>query len=236
MGTFFSCLDSTDKDSKKNIEATKTKTKAAEPSQQDVTILKLKTAQDKMLAQKKNLQKNADKCAEEAKQFIAEKKKERAIFALKRQKLYEQYLQEAEEKYFVIQKSIQDLESAIMTSKHIELLKETNDLIKHIESANGLEQLQDIAADMKEREQRTKEFNALFNENDIEDEELDQLYSKFEGQVVSEKISLVNKSKVNVNANIQQNNSKVAESTSNKKQVEQEPDELDKELEGAMLA
>ena len=63
-----------------------------------------------------------------------------------------------------------------MTSSQIELLKQTNDLIKEIESANGLEQLQEIASDMKEREQKTKEFNQLFNENHIEDEELDQLY------------------------------------------------------------
>lgn len=234
MGVLFSCLES--KDSEKHHAQEATNSKVKETSQQDVTILKLKTAQDKMLAHRKNLQKNVDKCADEAKQFIAERKKDRAVFALKRQKLFEQYLQDADEKYLVIQKSIQELESALVTAAHIELLKQTNDLIKQIESANGLEQLQEIAADMKEREQQTKEFNALFNENDIEDEELNQLYNKFEGQVVNEKISLVNKQKIEVSVNLQNNQKlQTEEALAKKKQVVKEPDELDNQLEAALL-
>lgn len=234
MGLLFSIF------SKKQSEPTPdtTKSQIKEPSQQEITILKLKTAQDKIYAQKKNLQRNVDKCAEEAKQFIAEKKKERAIFALKRQKLFEQYLQETEQRYFLIQKSINDLETAIMTSSQIELLKQTNELIKQIESANGLEQLQEIAADMKERERKTKEFNQLFDQNHIEDEELDELYNKFEGQIVQEKISLVNKEKVNVSVQ-QTKDSQITAEKDNKMHIENdkmdiEKDEVEMQLEAAL--
>ena len=203
MGSLLSCFSSKSSSTDKHHHSTKAresnKQQPQQISQQDMTILKLKSAQDKMLAQKKSLQKNADKAAEEAKQYIAEKKKQRAMFSLKRQKLYEQYLSDMESKYLLLQKSINDLESAIMTSTYTDLLKDTNDLIKEIESTNSLEQLQEIAADMKEREQKTKEFNALFNEHNIEDEEIDQLYNQFEGQVVQQKISFVNKEKLKTN-------------------------------------
>mmetsp|Transcript_38303 Transcript_38303/g.44630 ORF Transcript_38303/g.44630 Transcript_38303/m.44630 type:complete len:233 (+) Transcript_38303:1-699(+) len=230
MGSCFSATSHKKPDSHK---AKQPESRMQQSSEHDKTILKLKSAQDKIYAQKKNLQRNADKCAEEAKQYIAEKKKERAIFALKRQKLFEQYLQETEDRFYLIQKSIHDVETAIETAAQIQLLKQTNDLIKQIESANDLEKLQEIAADMKEREQRTREFNELFNQNDIQDEELDQLYQKFEGQVVREKISLVNRQKVNVNVrpeDIRVNHQSVATS----QRRNREPDDLDRQLEAAL--
>ena len=51
--------------------------------QRDITVLKLKTVQDRLLAQKKNLQKNSDKAQEEAKQHVANKNKERAMLRLR---------------------------------------------------------------------------------------------------------------------------------------------------------
>ena len=236
MGNCFSSTSHKKSHKDRHSEQNVNKPIGMQASEQDKTILKLKTAQDKILAQKKGLQRNADNCAAEAKKYIAEKKKDRAIFALKRQKLFEQYLQETEERYYIIQKSILDVESAIETSTHVQLLKQTNDLIKQIESANNLENLQEIAVDMKEREQRTKEFNELFNQNDIQDEELDQLYQKFEGQVVQEKISVVNKQKVNVNANLKPEDVRVNhQSIATSQKRNKDPDELDRQLEAALV-
>ena len=58
-------------------------------SEQDKVILKLKAHRDKIRDQKRSLEQNANKAQEEAKVYIQKKQKERALFCLKRKKLYE---------------------------------------------------------------------------------------------------------------------------------------------------
>ena len=199
MGTIFSCFqgdeqkNTTNKDSNKQTN----NAQAQEVSQRDITVLKLKAVQDRLLAQKKALTNNSDKAQAEAKQHVTNKNKERAMFALKRKKLYDQYLTDTENQYAIVQKSIMDVESAIMTSTYVEVLKNTNDLIKEIESAGHLEQLQEIGADIREREERTREFNKLFEENNVG--EVDDLFRQFEQEVEDEdtvKISTTKKQEV----------------------------------------
>jgi len=180
MGALYSCFKSDDLSKSQNKE----QSKAKEVDQRDITVLKLKAVQDKLLAQKKAIQRNADKAMEEAKQHIANKNKERAMFSLKRKKLYETYLTDTENQYAIVQKSIIDVESAIMTSQYIEVLKETNDLIKEIESAGHLEKLQEIGDDIKEREQKTREFNKLFEEHHIDD--VEDMFNQYEREVQDE--------------------------------------------------
>ncbi len=176
MGVLYSCFTKED--------PTQMKEKPKEVDQKDITVLKLKTVQDRLLAQKKGLQKNVDKAQAEAKQFVANKNKERAMFALKRKKLYETYLTDTENQYAIVQKSILDVESAIMTSTYVEVLKDTNDLIKEIEKAGALEKLQEIGEDMREREQQTREFNRMFEEHHIDD--VEDFYKQFEQEVEDE--------------------------------------------------
>jgi hypothetical protein len=176
MGVLYSCFTKED--------PTQMKDKPKEVDQKDITVLKLKTVQDRLLAQKKGLQKNVDKAQAEAKQFVANKNKERAVFALKRKKLYETYLTDTENQYAIVQKSILDVESAIMTSTYVEVLKDTNDLIKEIEKAGALEKLQEIGEDMREREQQTREFNRMFEEHHVDD--VEEFYKQFEQEVEDE--------------------------------------------------
>lgn len=183
MGNIFSCFQEEKEPKNKNTNK-QTNNNAQEVSQRDITVLKLKAVQDRLLAQKKALQNNADKAQAEAKQHVANKNKERAMFALKRKKLYETYLTDTENQYAIVQKSIMDVESAIMTSTYVEVLKNTNDLIKEIESAGHLEQIQEIGADIREREERTREFNKLFEENNVG--EVDDLFAQFEQEVQDE--------------------------------------------------
>ena len=91
MGNIINCI-LPKKEESKEVEAQQ----KPQVSQQDMTILKLKTAQDRLLAQKKAIQKNSDKALEEAKGYAAQKNKERAKFCLKRKKLYDTYLTDTE--------------------------------------------------------------------------------------------------------------------------------------------
>src|SRR5690242_9096778 len=115
MGNFF-CL----KRQQTNTQPIK------EVASQDITILKLKMARDKLLGQKKALYRNAEKAKNEAKELIKEQKRDRAIFALKRQKLYENIVQDMENQYTIIEQTIVDVESKVQMAQFTEVLIETN--------------------------------------------------------------------------------------------------------------
>ncbi len=229
MGNFLrNCFAASEKKPEQNMNASKGKEmQKAQVSQQDMTILKLKNAQDSLLARKKAIQNNADKAHSEAKGHIANKNKERAMFALKRKKLYETYLTDTENQYTILQKSIMDVESAIMTSNYLEVLKSANDLIKEIDVTKQMETIQEIGMDIKEREDQTKEFNRLFEEHHIED--VDDMYNQFEKQLFAEDVDKMNEEPLKADKkaiNIQ----KEPEVEVKNEIIEEEEDEVSKQL------
>ena len=177
--------------------------KSDQASHTDLVLLKLKTAQAKLFALRKHLIKNAEKYEEEAKLHIAESRKDRALFAIERQKIYQKQLADLDANYALIQKSILDLESVIETQTFTDLLKQTNELIKQIESPEQIEQIQQLVIDMKERDQRTAELNSYFEAANSEDKNISRMYSHFETQIVKEKIDVINKQEVVASVKLQ---------------------------------
>jgi len=159
--------------------------KPATLSPTDLTIAKLKQAQDKLLLQKKNLAKNADKAEKEAKDFVLTGHRERAFFSLKRKKLYGEYLQQTESQLTHIQKTILEVEAASLTADMVSVLKDSNDLLNKLDQSNKLE---NIVMDMKERDTNQEKFVQLFNEYNIEDDSVDILFKQFEAEVKGEQV------------------------------------------------
>jgi len=164
-------------------KAAETTTQTREVLSQDLTILKLKAVRDKLLSQKKALYNNADKAKTEAKELIKQQKKERAIFALKRQKLYENMVQDMENQYTIIGQTILDVESKIQMAQFTDVLRDTNELIKELESTIKYEEIHKIGQEMKEREQDTREFNKLFEEHHVNNGEVDELFDQYEKEI-----------------------------------------------------
>jgi len=156
-------------------------------SQQDSTTLKLKTTQDKLLLQKRNLQKNSVKAEQEARLYVEKKQLDRAFFSLKRKKLYDTYLEETETQLTLIQKSIIEVETAQVTAQMVDALKNTNELLKQIDVTNNLENL---VADIKDRDMQQQEFNKIFDQNQIEDDTVETLFRQFEAEVAGTSLDL----------------------------------------------
>jgi len=156
-------------------------------SQQDSTTLKLKTTQDKLLLQKRNLQKNSVKAEQEARLYVEKKQRDRAFFSLKRKKLYDTYLEETETQLTLIQKSIIEVETAQVTAQMVDALKNTNELLKQIDVTNNLENL---VADIKDRDMQQQEFNKIFDQNQIEDDTVETLFRQFEAEVAGTSLDL----------------------------------------------
>jgi len=155
-------------------------------SDQDKTILKLKAFRDKLLSQKRALYQNSDKAQNEAKTLIKQGKKDRALFALKRKKLYDNMVTDIENQYTIVEKTVIDVEGKIQLAEATNVLKETNDLLKQLDTAVKLEELQQIGEDVRQREMETREFNKLFEEHNVNDSEINDLFRQFEAEVDAE--------------------------------------------------
>jgi Small-conductance mechanosensitive channel len=209
-------------------------------SEQDKVILKLKAHRDKIRDQKRSLEQNANKAQEEAKVYIQKKQKERALFCLKRKKLYENILQDVENKYVIIEKTIIDVESKVQMVQFTQVLKESNDLIKELEKAIELDKLQEIAQDIKERERSTREFNQLFEAHHVNDQEIDDLFAQFEAEVngtegIQQKSVVMNKSTASTMKNTQRMSNSIAQSQM-KKSTQHEKEEEEDEIQNKLAA
>jgi len=145
----------------------------------DILSLKLTIAQDKLLAQKKRLPLFLPKIRNEAKQFIQQQSKEKAIFILKRLRLYKKVEKQLDNQYAIIQKLQGDIGSKTEMTKITKVLKETNDLIHNMGFVIKYEQMHKLDHELKEREKEKTEFKRLFEEHFIHDDEMNELFEQY---------------------------------------------------------
>ena len=180
MGNILPCFRTQNQEKNPSNQQSPNQIKPSQPlSSQDLTILKLKSTQDKLLLQKKSLLKNASKSEKEAKQYVANGDRQRAFFALKRKKLYDEYYQQTDTQLFQIQKTVQEVETAILTADMVSVLNDSNELLKKLDQSDKLE---NIIYDIKERDTNQEKYNEFFRENNIQDDTVDSLFLQFEAE------------------------------------------------------
>jgi hypothetical protein len=149
------------------------------------------------------MEKNSARAAQEAKELIRNKQKNQAIFCIKRKQLYDSMLSQVSDQYAIIERAIIEVESAVQMKEFTKVLQEGNDLIKELDLATQLETLKEVGADMKERDQSTREFNKMFEEHHLKDEDVDKMYSQWEAEMNGDAVLDIGTSqKINNNANI----------------------------------
>ena len=180
MGNILPCFRTQNQEKNPSNQQSPSQIKPSQPlSSQDLTILKLKSTQDKLLLQKKSLLKNSSKSEKEAKQYVANGDRQRAFFALKRKKLYDEYYQQTDAQLFQIQKTVQEVETAILTADMVSVLNDSNELLKKLDQSDKLENL---IYDIKERDTNQEKYNEFFRENNIQDDTVDSLFLQFEAE------------------------------------------------------
>jgi Mg2+/Co2+ transporter CorB len=134
---------------------------------QDVTILKLKVMKDKLFNQKKNMTNHVEKAENEVREYMRKENKPAALEALRRKKLFEQYLEKANTKYFLIEQQINEVEQRIMDVNLLETLRETDKLMKDLQKSLDLDEMTDIVENLNEAQRRNQEFDKILNEYGI---------------------------------------------------------------------
>ncbi|XP_048228199.1 vacuolar protein sorting-associated protein 20 homolog 2 [Ricinus communis] len=145
----------------------------------DRAILSLKTQRRKLAQYQQKLEEVIEAEKQAARELILQKRKDRALLALKKKKTQEELLKQVDTWLINVEQQLADIELASKQKAVFESLKAGTDTVKAIQSEINLDDVQKLMDDTEEAKAYQDEINAILGEKlSAEDEE--EILAEFE--------------------------------------------------------
>lgn len=169
-----------------NSHKEKNKNNQIDQDQIDQAILDLKVTRDQLRQYKKQQERTQQVELQKARELVKCGQKDRAKIVLKQKIARETYINNAEHMIEGIEAQINNVQNKQMEINMIESIKETNQILKHMNDLMPIEEVERIMEENQEQNDRLNEINDLLAQdtnpglNQAADEDLDKLLAELD--------------------------------------------------------